>query len=276
MKRTIFKVVYLLVLALFIFLAAKGVMQNKGAPEEIAEKLVEVENAKILEENEEKLVLISGKMETDAILEFKEQGVKVNSPILERKVEMYQYLRDDDNYDSIVRGWSDEEPEKKLKDVALNIIYENPIKAIEDDIQYANVKVGEFIIEADVIKRIKTNAVFTNFELIPEGYRVTDEKVLTSSLEGQMAVGDYRMEFHYLDLEETDEYTFLGLQKDGKIQEYKLDTGKGILKEFKGNLSKDEALKEYAAQEKRGQYVSFVLLGIVMVIGFFVFKPAKK
>ena len=92
MKRTIFKVVYLLVLALFIFLAAKGVMQNKGAPEEIAEKLVEVENAKILEENEEKLVLISGKMETDAILEFKEQGVKVNSPILERKVEMYQYL----------------------------------------------------------------------------------------------------------------------------------------------------------------------------------------
>lgn len=275
MKRTIFKVIYLLILALFVFLTAKGVIQGKGAPEEIAEKLIEVENATILEENEGKLVLVSGKMETDMFLEFKDQGVKVNSPVLERKVDLYQYLRDEDNYDSIVRGWSNEEPEKRLKDVKTNTLYENPSKVIEDDVKYADVKVGEFTIEANLVKNIKPNEFVTDFDPIPLGYRVTDENILTNSLENQLEIGNYRMRFSYLDLDKAGEYTFIGKQKDGKIKEYKLDTGKGILQNYEGSLDKDEVIQEFSQREKRGQYVSFVLLSIVAAIGFFVFKPKK-
>ncbi len=84
------------------------------------------------------------------------------------------------------------------------------------------------------------------------------------------------MEFKYLDLETTDEYTFLGMQKDGKLEEYKLETGKVILQNFKGNLKKDDVIKEITDLENAGKYTSLVLLGIVLVIGIFVFKPEKK
>lgn len=278
MKRTIIKVVYLLILGLFVFLAAKGVIQGKGSPEEIAEKIVEIEDAKILEENEGKLVLISGKMKTKEILEFKEQGVKVNSPVLERNVEFYQYMRDEDNYDLIVRGWSNEEPESRLKDIKTGEIYTNPFQAIESDAKYASVTIGDFTIDAEIIKYMQPNAVVTVFDPIPHGYRVMEDTILTNTLENQVEIGNYRMEFYYLDLDldETNEYTFIGQQKDGKIEEYKLDTGRGVLQNFEGVLNKDEVVEEFRKRETRGQYVSFILLGIIAVIGFFVFKPQKE
>ena len=276
MKKPIVKVVYLIILALFIFLTVKGLIQGKGAPKEVAEKVVEVENAKLLEENEGKLVLISGKMETDSILEFKDQGVKVNSPILKREVEMYQYLRDDNNPDMIIRRWSSDIPEKLLRDVKDNMVYENPTQELESDEVYGDVKVGEFVIGSDAIKLIPVNEVVKEFDPMPAGYRVDNDTFLTNEVKDNTKVGDYRMEFKYLDLEKTDEYTFIGMQKEGKLEEYKLDTGKNILQNFKGNLNKDAVVKEITSSENTSLYTSLVLLGITLVIGIFVFKPEKK
>lgn len=276
MKKPIVKVVYLIILALFIFLTVKGLIQGKGAPKEVAEKVVEVENAKLLEENEGKLVLISGKMETDSILEFKDQGVKVNSPILKREVEMYQYLRDDNNPDMIIRRWSSDIPEKLLRDVKDNMVYENPTQELESDEVYGDVKVGEFVIGSDAIKLIPVNEVVKEFDPMPAGYRVDNDTFLTNAVKDNTKVGDYRMEFKYLDLEKTDEYTFIGMQKEGKLEEYKLDTGKNILQNFKGNLNKDAVVKEITSSENTSLYTSLVLLGITLVIGIFVFKPEKK
>lgn len=275
MGGKVFKGVYVLVLVFLIFLAIKGAVQSKGAPEEFAEKIIEVEDAKVLEENEGKLVLISGKMEASEYLEFKDQGVKVKSPILERKVEMYQYIVDDNDHTRIERRWSKLEPEKTLYDEKTNKYYKNPNMEIKDEKNYTDAKVGEFTIDADTLVRIQPDKAFKDFE-IPEGYRVEDETVLlTAHDKNTVQVGDYRMQFSYLDVENDKEFTFIGKQENGKINEYTLDTGKKVLEAHKGTLNKDEAIKTFAKGETAAKYVSLVLIAIMLVFGFFIFKPKK-
>lgn len=275
MKRNVFKILYVVLLLAMIFLAVKGFTQGKGTPEEIAEKLVIVEDAKILEENEGKLVLISGKMETDTVLEFEDEGVKVNTPILKREVEMYIYERDEDDYDRVVRIWSKESPENGVLDKKLNKNFYNPTKDIDHEEKYSDVQVGDFTIASKVIKNLKLNAVVSDFSEI-SGLRVENETILTTAEEGNFEIGDYRMQYFYLDLSNTPEYTFIGKQKDGNLEEYKLDTGKGILQKFEGNLTKEEALEELTAMGKRGNIAAVIIVVVLLVFGVFIFKPKKE
>ena len=275
MKRNVFKILYVVLLLAMIFLAVKGFTQGKGAPEEIAEKIVIVEDAKILEENEGKLVLISGKMETDTVLEFEDEGVKVNTPILKREVEMYIYEKDEDDYDRVVRIWSKESPENGVFDKKLNKNFYNPTKDIDHEEKYSDVQVGDFTIASKVIKNLKLNAVVSDFSEI-SGLRVENETILTTAEEGSFEIGDYRMQYSYLDLSNTPEYTFIGKQKDGNLEEYKLDTGKGILQKFEGNLTKEEALEELTAMGKRGNVAAVIIVVVLLVFGVFIFKPKKE
>ena len=275
MRSKAFKIVYLIMFAFLLFLAVKGAMQGKGAPEELVEKIVEVKDSKVLEENEGKLVLISGKMETNDFLEFKDQGVKVKTPILERKVEMYQYMKDNQDDTRIVSMWSYEKPERILHDEKINKYYKNPDMEIESEKRYADVKLGEFTIEEDLLIKIQPDTVFKDFE-ISEGYRVQDETILlTAHDKNTKQIGDYRMQFSYLDLDK-EEYTFLGKQENGKIKEFTLETGKKILENYKGSLNKDEVVQAFSKGEKMVKYTSFVLLGIMLIFGVFIFKPKKE
>lgn len=275
MKGKILKIIYVVLLILMVFLTIKGFIQGGGASEEIAGKIIEVEDAKVIKENEGKLVLISGKMETDEELEFTDEGVKVKTPILKRKVEMYMYDNDKEKAGKVTKIWSNKVPLPTLIDEDYNKKYYNPTKEILDKEIYSEVLVGDFKVNSEAIKAIQTNAVLSDFIEVP-GFRVEDETTLTTAKEGSFQVGDYKMQYHYLDLSQTPEYTFVGKQKDGNLEKYKLETGKNILQHFEGKLTKEEVIEELGSMSKMGNIASITITLLMLVGAVFIFKPKKQ
>lgn len=226
MKISAGKIISFALLMFMIFLTVRFFNQSSGAREEVAEKIVILEDTEILEENEGKLVLLTGKMTSKDILKFEEYGVEVNSPILERKVEMYQYVSDTDEQDReiVKRKWSDDTPEEEIYDEVEKETYYNPDMKVESDTLYGEVYIGNFLIDKDIIKKLKTNTIYTDLKEVLD-FKIKDENILTNVQEDKTRIGNLRIQFKYLDLEKAGEYTIVGKQSGDKIVEYKLDTG---------------------------------------------------
>lgn len=272
MKRPILKIIYLLILGLMIYLTIKTLVHSKGAPEELKSKVTVLEEAKILPENEGKLVQISGKLASESELKFENLGVNVKTPILKRTVEMYQYTQDNPG-EIVKKEWSDDEPISELTNEKINKTYYNPNKKMDDETIYGEANIGEFIINKDLLKKLKPNSDYTDLKAL-SGYYVEDGR-LTTYEPGNLKLGDLRISFKYLNLENMGEYTFIGKQSGKNLVEYKLDTGLPLLEIHEGKLNLDQVLSKMASSQQKAKYTSFIILGLIIVIGIFVFKPAK-
>lgn len=277
MKMSFGKIIYFTLLILMIFLTARSFIYSNGAREEVENKIVILEEKEVLEENENKLVLLTGKIIPKDTLKFEEYQVEVQSPILERKVEMFQYVEEIDEQDRkiVKRIWSDDIPEDEVYDEIYKEKYYNPDMKIEGETIYGEANLGKFLLDKEITKKLKTNANFNNLKET-EDFKKLDEITLTNTKEERTKIGDLRLQFKYLDLEKAGEYTILGKQSGNKIVEYKLDTGLPLLKVFEGIKSKDEILETISKDRKMSIYGSLGVLTLLILIGLFKLKAGSK
>ena len=91
MARKIKIVIYIIVVIFSVFLIAKAIKQESGANPEILDKVVILDEAKVLPENEGKLVLVSGKLKASEVFKDNTFGIELDTFRVNKIVEMYQY-----------------------------------------------------------------------------------------------------------------------------------------------------------------------------------------
>ncbi|MFR5765289.1 MAG: hypothetical protein ACLUF5_01650 [Clostridia bacterium] len=89
-------VIYIIVVIFSVFLIAKAIKQESGANPEILDKVVILDEAKVLPENEGKLVLVSGKLKASEVFKDNTFGIELDTFKVNKIVEMYQYKAGND------------------------------------------------------------------------------------------------------------------------------------------------------------------------------------
>ena len=188
-KGTVIAII-IIFLSLAVLMVSCGTAVGKDVGKEIQDiekKLVKVEDAKVLAENEEKLVLVSGKAEREKIVTDDEFKVSTEGTKLVRKVEMYQWVEyetwnsetseDEYDYDLI---WSDsllEDTYFEYRDTLFSEKHINPDTMPYENITFYNpIKIGDFELSKEQIEKIPTTGVYTDLsEEVASSMRITSK-----------------------------------------------------------------------------------------------------
>ena len=171
-KTRIIIIIFCIVLSiLMVILASLAKKETNTELKDIESKLIKVKNAKVLPENEGKLVLVSGNTEKEKIVTDEEFNISVQTIKLVRKVEMYQW-RETKTWDSekeeykyeYSKIWSDsllEDIHFEYRNAFLSESHINPdTMPYKNQSFYNTVKLGEFELSSDQLEGIDTTGTY--------------------------------------------------------------------------------------------------------------------
>ena len=193
MAKKIKIVIYIIVVIFSVFLIAKAIKQESGANPEVLDKVVILNEAKVLPENEGKLVLVSGKLKASEVFKDNTFGLELDTFRVNKIVEMYQYKAGNDE---VGYEWKDK-VEKKSIISGSGGIYRNPEKSMSSINKCDKAYLGEFTVSEKLTQRINNNEKVELPEI--EGFKRKGE-YLTNSKWGP-SVGDIRIKMSYVNLE---------------------------------------------------------------------------
>ena len=216
---------------------------------------VVITDGKVLPENEGKLVLVSGNVTADgSIVRDPVFDVTVQSPYLERIVEVFQWEEDSDG-DSYME-WS-----RKISYSSTS----NPRSKPFDDMSfYSTAKVGEFELSPEHLDKLSEIAVDVkdlepsydaNIDTFNTYYYYSTDPSSAFSL-----IGDAIITFRMIDPAHLGRITVLAKQEGGRLTDYNAAENKYPINYlFHGVLSFDEVLAQVESDNKMGKIVSIIL-----------------
>ena len=292
MAKKIKIVIYIIVVIFSVFLVAKAIKQESGANPEVLDKVVILNEAKVLPENEGKLVLVSGKLKASEVFKDNTFGLELDTFRVNKIVEMYQYK---EGNDEVGFEWK-EKVEKKSIISGSGGIYRNPEKSMSSINKCDKAYLGEFTVSEKLTQRINNNEKVELPEI--EGFKRKGE-YLTNSKWGP-SVGDIRIKMSYVNLEKLGDISILAKQVGDGFEEYKLDTGAyafniriereklniGFIKAFTGayafnvyqtKISNKEELAKALEQDSKNMAGGMIFIIIVLIIiGIILFRTNIK
>ena len=205
-----------------------------------------------------KLTLLEGAHDSDF-------DIKVDSPILIRKVEMYQYVEKEKASNTVREDFYDKhKPEIKITKNEKEYIYKNPKFPSEPkaEIFYGKMKIGDtdLLLSDEILEKFSFDS-YINFEKQPKILNVSglkngkktlnlvpiDDYTYSNSVDGVWDVGDLRVTWYTIDPNELAEvYTAVGVVKDGVIGD-----GDGIVEIYDREISKDEIVSNFSNGNKK-------------------------
>ena len=271
-KPVIGLVIFSLLTVIMLFLSIKAFMQFDEM-EPMRKAAVVVEGAKILPENEGKLVLVSGLVTADGcIVSDTEFDVTVQAPRLARIVEMCQWenSRGIGNPKGFAEAvWSSSvQPDQEIN----GEWYVNPGSIpFEGDVFHADapVMLGEFTLSDKLLKRFydlpdrrtivtdlpQSGADKNGLTLDAANYQYYYESNFGIGLAKLMDIGDVRVYFQMVDPAKLGEITVMAKQENGMLTQYQEGISYIELL-YDGILSKDEVLSEEKKWDSVGAIVA--------------------
>lgn len=241
MAKKIKIVIYIIVVIFSVFLIAKAIKQESGANPEILDKVVILNEAKVLPENEGKLVLVSGKLKASEVFKDNTFGIELDTFKVNKIVEMYQYKAGNDE---VGYEWN-EKVEKKSITSGSGGIYRNPEKSMSSINKCDKAYLGEFTVSEKLTQRINDN-----------------EKVELPE---------------YVNLEKLGDISILAKQVGDGFEEYKLDTGAYAFNVYQTKISNKEELAKALEQDSKNMAGGMIFIIIVLIIiGIILFRTNIK
>ena len=269
MAKKIKIVIYIIVVIFSVFLVAKAIKQESGANPEVLDKVVILNEAKVLPENEGKLVLVSGKLKASEVFKDNTFGLELDTFRVNKIVEMYQYK---EGNDEVGFEWK-EKVEKKSIISGSGGIYRNPEKSMSSINKCDKAYLGEFTVSEKLTQRINNNEKVELPEI--EGFKRKGE-YLTNSKWGP-SVGDIRIKMSYVNLEKLGDISILAKQVGDGFEEYKLDTGAYAFNVYQTKISNKEELAKALEQDSKNMAGGMIFLFIVIIIiGIILFRTNIK
>lgn len=262
----------------FIFLNESNSLKNIKAINEASKAAIEIDAEEFLEENEGKVVCVSGKLQ---ILsgEVKDNtfSLSLNTTQIYRKVEMYQWEEEEDNTNdrteyTYKKVWSEKIIDSsKFYDTS----YQNPysMKYTSQYFDAKNVKLGKYSMGSEQIIDLSTPDSYTDFSNIniPYGFKQNDKYITNSSSPSNPQIGDIRISFYY---NSSDTATVLAKQQGNGFADFESANGVKINEAANGIKTKEDMISKMQSDNKIFTWIIRIVLVIVEIIGFsLLFSP---
>jgi hypothetical protein len=300
------KICYVVIAICIMLLAVKALKQSNGeSVQYIKDNTVVVEDGKYHEENDGKIVAISGRLSTDKSLADLRFFVDVkDSARMERKVLEYRYYerkgdqykyeqaKDKQEYVRLLGSrWEDKSTQAEyihnsgyqVKEIFDEVTKDPSNEDVNAETYTLNPKLnGEFEIPEEMLKKFPCNAPVTidpyddpNQECTIANYNKTfmiQNNEFTTVKGGSPQVGDIRVSFRCLDLNKLGPVTVVAKQEDGKLVEYVADNEDIIYDVYKGNLSLEDIVKERETDNAYAIGGVIATLVVLLIVGLVVFR----
>ena len=250
----------------------KNALKNKKDAIELRKNYVEVVSDQVDTENNGNLVVTSGKLvwspsnATDKIF-----GVTYNTPVLERKVEIYEWVEEstetnDSTTYSYSKSWnnsivnSNNFHKKEGHTNPTAMPYEN------DEVTADTLTIGAYSLTSIFVGKLNAGEDLLDLSAatVPVGYRVDGNYITNSADLSNPQVGDVRISFKYGDYKDV---TVMGKLNGSRIESYKTKKGSSITSMMHGILSGDEVITSIENANNAMKWIMRILGTILIIIG---------
>ncbi|MBQ6497286.1 MAG: TMEM43 family protein [Bacilli bacterium] len=246
-------------------------VRNIKTTAEMDKIVVDVPSDKVDSANEGKLVATHGKVINEEEMFDETFNVKVQTPIMKRVVEVYQWDEDSDTDEDGHTTYS----YKKVWDTDIidsgNFHDKNKVnpktKPYEDQVYTSkDVSVGAFSLTDEQISTLSTKADYTNFDLETANKLnlTASSKYLTTSKNlDSPSIGDVRISFAYND---SSELSVLAVQSGNSFVDFVSSAGKNVNRVMDGSHSGHDMINVI---KKENNFIKWLLrfLGTILIIG---------
>lgn len=262
MKLTKGKIILIIVVFYFSIMAIKNINIEKNDVSVILDQVTIVEDGKVNKENEGKLVLVVGNINSDKEIYFEELDKPIKTIKATRKVEDYkkETKNGKDYYKWVnrIEGYD-----------SSNILY-----TLKTETKTTSVKIGEFTLNEKGLNILDDSKLYHEMENVKE----LSFDGLYYSKEGSdenPKVDDMRISYNIYEL--TDDYmSILALQKNDTFEPYKIDKNE-YYNIYNGKINTKELLKEKLNDQiKKDQKGKFIFILMILGIGIFFIVDSKK
>ena len=244
-------------------------VKTEASIKEVQSSGIEVNDAKYNSDNNDKIVLVTGKTQyetvTDTLLNITVEGL-----VLNRKVEVYEWEEscDDDNC-TYKKIWSDD-----LIDSSnfRNSSYKNPTSLMyKSEMFYTSyAKLGDFNLSKEFLAQLDTNDTMPPKEDVEiEGFHVQGSYYTNVKNEADPEIGDLRIIYLYND---ANEVTALGVQKEKELATFVGKSGYSLNYVREGIYTLPQVINSLRSSNKttkwllRGLGILLVIIGISSVL----------
>ena len=284
-KVVIGVIVFFAILSLSMVYLGNLVKKEKNAEtKSIEQNLIIVKEAKVLPENEGKLVLVNGETRRERVVVDDEFYMSYDSVKIYRKVEMVQWKLEETWNDRLEEYeyeyklvWS----EKHINNISRtsNENYINPSEAAyKSKTFYNDVEIGDFKLSSEQIKNIPTTGVIEKLDIEVAdriGMTITD-KYYTNVKNGTPKKGDIRISFLVVDAKLYNEITILAKQFKDSFEDFNADNGtkagKMTNKVYDGILSKSDVINDIKSEGSGYATMFYVIAGLFLIPIVFTIK----
>ena len=247
-----------------------------SAIKEAQSDYVQVKDAKVDSANEGKVIATNGKLVVNEDAKDEAFKINVNSALLSRKVEMYQWDEncDEDNNCSYSKKWDD----TAINSSSFKEGHTNPSMPYDSEIFYSNsVSMGDFSLTKDNLQYLSANKEYTlkqedainNSMTIVDNYLFKGKGTLSNP-----EVGDLRIKFNYL---EATDVSAVGVQSGSNITGFVGKSGKTVMYTIEGIHTGEELFQKLEDNNKMMTWL-LRLVGCILLISAIacIFTPLTK
>ena len=240
-------------------------------------RIVQVKDCRIHPENEDKIVMMTGKLTFEGVTKDEQTGVRVKTPVLHRIVQMAQYDKENTEKSNRLKAlWA----EKKLPKFTFNgKTYQNhpfPFRS-RDFVSPVTFNNGNLPISTLFVKKLSVEK-YEGFSQsyaknmmavikIPEknlknGFESKGHMLYKKSYEKNV-IGDLRIFYKGFSLKDLPEFTVIGRQEKGEVTAYDR-----ISKIYDRVVTPEDLLKEERPEGTHAAFGTACLAIIFLLLGF--------
>ena len=236
--------------------------------------IMDVLNTNINLNNEGKLIATNGILDIGGnYLEDNNFGVKVNTPVLRRVVEVYQWVETthEDENGNVTYTYNKEWNSSVINSKEFNessthvnpneFLYQSDMKVMD----FA--KIGDFTINSEILSSLETNFEFDDYDPnnLPTNFKIDGKYITNSSNITVPQIGDVRIAFEY------SHYTnvsVLGKQYNNTIVSYETKQGTKINHIVEGTYNGSQMIDSIESSNNTLKWILRAAGTISVVIGF--------
>ncbi len=248
-------------------------VKNIKDVKELRDQVVDVSSTEVNDKYDGKLIATSGKLNYgDATITDSIFGISAQTPVLERTVEVYQWVEDSETKDDkTTYTYSKEWSEKLVDSSEFNTPsgHENPVELKFESERFETeetLKVGSFSLISSFKKLLPANKNVAIPEdiTLPEGYKVNNKYITNSADVANPAIGDIRISYTKNDYKEV---SVLGKQKDDTISEYTTKKNTNVKKLVEGETNGAGMINSIESANKMAKWIWRFLGALLIIMG---------
>lgn len=248
----------------------KSVVRNNKVVNELRKNYIEISSDKVDKRNDGELVVTSGKLDYEPkSLTDEEFNINVETPLLERTVEVYQWVEtkeeDDKTTYSYEKQWEEDLIDSSDFNTKENHTNPTTIEYESKTYETDTLSVGAFTLEEEFKNLLRTNKNYTDYSnvTLKEGYSINGKYITNSQDINNPQIGDVRISYKYASYKNV---TVLGEQRSRTIISYRTKQRTSVNKLTSGIKSADQMIDSI---EKANGIMKWIkrLIGYFLIVG---------